>query len=245
LQPFKLQVLRLTDDPRHFALLPKMNDQQVRMVADRISSLGFRILSDETIEGRKGGETFHADPAGVCWANEDPTDIIAPIVPQILSSKKQRLSLVQLRGKYFAQRTSGRRSIVRFFLRMESSRWWKGLRAMDQCALAPDEQAVASFLLSQCKGRCGFLTDFPSSSFEVKRIGRKQFYISQIEASEAALCLRSSSAKGARNAYLPKDGVLKVRSFNQPGEKEWTELFSGLGDWCGFSVERAEQPDAP
>jgi len=177
---------------------------------------------------------------GVCWSNEDPTDLIAPIIPRVLTTPKQPVPHLKLSRRYVGLLRRGRGAVFRFSLRMELSRWWRELRAADQSALAPDEYDVAAFFLSHTEGECRLLTDFPSENFQVRRIGKRQYYESRIDAKEAARFLRPVGSKGQRNAYLPSSGVLEVDSFAPPGPTETRQLLSGLGDWSGFSIRTAD-----
>ena len=228
--------MTIGEDQRHYALLPKMNASQLLLIEHRLAASGYSVARDKALSARKGGASVHIDPAGVCWSNTDVTDLVAPAVPDILKATKTIVPLSRLALQYFYAKRNDRGFTIRLSLRMESSKWWRELRSTNQSALAPDEHAVVAFLLSRSKGKCSVLTDFPSESCRVTRIGKTQYYDSSIDASEAALHLRSTSIKGSRSVYVPKDGKLLLQLFRPPNRRELTELLSGLGDWCGYAV---------
>ena len=110
------------------------------------------------------------------------------------------------------------------------------MRASNQSALTPDEQAVIRFLLKQAEGEVRVLTDYPTDSCAVTRIGRRQYYYASLAVSEFADVLRSGWDRGPRNAYLPKEGVVAIERYRSPSRTDLSNLFESLGDWCGYTT---------
>ncbi len=71
--------------------------------------------------------------------------------------------------------------------RFESFSHWDELRAKDESGLAPDEQAVASFILEGAMGDCTPLTDFPIGGRPVF-LGKKRYFVSSLDATNLARC---------------------------------------------------------
>ena len=102
-------------------------------------------------------------------------------------------------------------------------------------ALAPDEHAVASFLLEKTQGKCEMITDFLVDGSTPLVLGKKRYFDSKLDADEAASTLRVVGERRERNSYIRRDGNLGLRSVSGISRADWTDLFADLGDWCPFT----------
>jgi hypothetical protein len=219
---------------RFYALLPKLTQSQVSIIDNRLSALGFKSSNTDLLRAAKGVATLTVDPRGLCWSNRDMADVIIPTIPELLSVRKEFASLRRMGQAYFEAKKQGKGFLLRLAPRMESSSLWQGLRAAGSCALTPDEDAVYSLLLSSSSLASPLPTDFPTEGSTVIRIGRKQYYSTRIDASEAASTLRDVEARGPRNTYLPRSSFLSLSSFRIP-RRALRRTFEGLGEWCFFT----------
>ncbi len=230
---FKLDQIRLEE--RFYILLPKLNSSQVDILRRRLVEVGYRVSVGDVLRAEKGRSTITISQVGLCWSNDDLIDAIAPVLPEVIASEKEKTSVEELQSKYFRIKLTGEGTLLRFSPRMESSTIWESLRSTGQCGLSPDEHTLTRFVLSQTAGDCVVLTDYPTESSVVRRIGRKQYYESNIRASEVAGDLRSCEGRGVRNAYLPKNALLRFTSPLDFTPEKAAKIFSELGDWCSFS----------
>lgn len=216
---------------RHYILLPKLNGAQVKVLHERLVEKGF--APDSSHKGVRGEtEVVHVDPEGLCWANFDPSDAVLPALPEILSMSKEKIPLGGLLRKYFGQQKEGSDLLVRLSTRLESSSTWGELRRLGQSALAPDERSVACFLIAVSKGPLEMVTNYPTEGSRQKIHGRRLYYESFLEPEEAARNLSSLGRKGPRDSFLPRNGILRLRSYRSPPRKSWVGLFDSLEDWC-------------
>lgn len=227
---YELLQLRLGD--REYLLLPKLVPAQLEILAGRLSQAGFDVAAAATITARRPGQVIHVSPAGLCWSNLDPSDAIAPVIPDLLGVQKRPARVGAVLGEYFRARRVGQSVSLRLSLRVESGPLWTRLRKADACGLAPDEHSVVSAVLAACSGRCAMLTDFPVEGSKVRVLGNRQYYSSSLACSEAASTLRLASRKEARNSYLPEDGVMSLGSMNRIPHGQWVDVLRGLGGWC-------------
>lgn len=241
LLPFKLHRFKFGEEERFFILLPKLCTQQVNIITQRLTGTGFAVSHPKSLRAVKGSVTINLDPMGLCWSNEDVTDVIAPIIPRMLMVQKQVTPLRDLRNHYFDLKRIREGYVVRFSSRMESSRLWENLRATDQCALTPDEHFVFRALFNYASGAVRLLTDYPTNNSAVKRMGRRQYYESEVTTSEAASNLRMVGPRGTRNTYLPKDGLIRFQGMRLPSTYEMTKLFEDLGGWCFLTPLRQQE----
>lgn len=232
---FRLLQIRLRS--RFYLLLPKLNSSQVRIIGERLKERDFTVEKDSLLVATKRGTAVHIDPSGFCWSSKDPTDAIAPIIPEILGVPKEAVPLDELQNRYFRLQRFKTSVAVRLSARIESSTLWRELRASGECGLTPDERAVASLLLESSTGGCVMLTDFPTQGSHSRMIGKKQYYESSLDPAEAASTLRVAGPAGIRNSYLPERCVLLLRSIRRPSREKLVELFDSLGEWCYLRPE--------
>jgi len=187
------------------------------------------------LKASKAGVRIVADPSGLCSSNEDLSDAIVPVLPEILASEPTKVSFRALRTSYFASERRGDELLLRLTPRLESESYWDELRSLGSCALTPDERAVYSAVLSSRTSLTPLVTDFPVEGAIVRRIDRRQYYESMIKPSEAASALRGIGSTKERNAYLPRDSFLSLSTTFLP-KKELFGLFDRLGEWCFLSL---------
>ena len=82
----------------HYLLLPKLNPEQMEIVAKRLSKLGRLFSSAGLVSARLAEGGLHVDPKGLCWARFDPADAILPVVPDLLSCRRAKASFRDLRA---------------------------------------------------------------------------------------------------------------------------------------------------
>jgi hypothetical protein len=224
-------------DGRYCVLLPKLNDEQLRILSERLSSTGFFVRKEHSLSARLRRRTIHIEQTGVCWAAFDPADAVAPVIPALLEVSRQTEPLEESRSRYFTLSRSEGVALVRFQSRVEHSRLWGCLRSSGECGLTPDELKVAKFVLGGSDGPCGLLTDFPLEGSKVRILGSKLYYESMVEPDEAAATLRGLGDRGPRNSYLPRSGTVRLIQPRLPPKRDLTRLLMNLGDWSGFEPE--------
>jgi hypothetical protein len=195
---------------------------------------GFSVRVGRFITGKSRLGAVRIDPSGVCWSTFDPGDAILPVIPTILASPKVGISLEELEAMYFKVARSEETILARLTTRVEASTHWEELRASGGCGLAPDEHAVASFLIKKGKGPCKLLTDYPTKGAKVRIYGRRSYYESSLSRSEAQSTLRAVGEKDVRNSYIPRDGILRFGEAMTASKEELVDLFVTLGEWCSF-----------
>ncbi|MDV3292895.1 MAG: hypothetical protein LYZ70_01335 [Nitrososphaerales archaeon] len=235
---FHFHQIELAD--RFYVPMPKMTRRQVAIIRGRLKALGFKTLQSTTLGATKNGTRIDVNPVGFCRSNRDMSDVIAPVVPEILACEQELVSLLALQRVYFASQRHANEFSLRLTPRLESGPLWEELRAAGACALMPDEQVVYSSLLSSSRNSFAVVTDFPTSGCVVRRIGRRQYYDSALGPTELASTLRGLESHGQRNTYLPRDALVRLRSSALP-PKALRDLFGGLGEWCFLSVARTRQ----
>lgn len=220
---------------RQYLLLPKLNDAQAALLRLRLAEVGYRVVRGRELKATSGKAVIGVDRAGLCWTNGSLDDPIAPVIPKLLSLPKEPASAESMFESYCVIRATPEGVVARLSLRMETSGLWDRLREAGVSALTPDELAVARLLLSHAVGKVSVLTDFPTESCRVRRIGRRQYYECRLDAREAAEGLRSSWERSPRSAYLPRDAILRVGSLRPISSEELAGGMASLGDWCGFA----------
>jgi hypothetical protein len=174
---------------------------------------------------------------GFCWASSDPSDLVGPVIPSLLSVPREASDLRDILGLYFTVRRKGDRTLVKIQTRLESGPSWDSLRVAGESGLFLDEATVIDFLLQRAKGRCDVLTDFPTSgSKEV--IKGNQYYISTLQVSEVRSALRVIGTDKAKNCYLRRNGLLLLEELAFPRISELYGLLTNLGAWCPFEPPR-------
>jgi hypothetical protein len=230
---FKVHLISVGDRPTYYLLLPKMTDRQLCAVSERLSSSGYAVKTGTLLRGEKGGLRIAVSRGGVCRSNFDPSDLLLPMIPHLLSFSKQAVPACELLAMYASGRRSGNVLTLRLSARVETSKEWSRLRSADICALSPDEHLVFTTLFKRAGGKVSLLTDYPTESSKVTRPGGRQYYISLLPAAEAARSLRMVGKKGQRNAYLPRNGIIRI--LRPASESLFTpEVLRELGEWCYF-----------
>ena len=218
---------------KHHILLPKLNSSQIEVLTKRFAEMGpVRRDAFLAVTSRQG--TIGVSKTGHCWASFDPSDVVLPAVPALLSCPKEGAPLETVRGKYLGMSKSHDGLTTRVLPRLESSSSWRGLRKLGGCALAPDEHAVASFILKRVRGECKMVTDFLVDGSTPLVFGGKRYFDSKLNADEAALTLRRVGERSQRNSYIPQDGMLGLVPVSSIGRRDWIDLFTELGEWCPF-----------
>jgi len=215
-----------------YLLLPKLVPSQLETLSDRLSETGFMVSAGTTLTAKRRGQTIHVSTAGICRSNRDPMDAVAPAIPDLLRAKKEPTPVSAVMSAYFRSERVGQRILLRFLPRIESGSLWARLRRTDTCGVTPDENSVASFVLSCGIGHCKMTTDFPLEGSRVRVLGGRQFYDSSLPCSEAAATLRLAGQRRERNTYLPEDGVVELDSIEHPARGRWVGLLKDLGEWC-------------
>jgi hypothetical protein len=229
---FRLHEMKLGS--LYYILLPKMNSLQVRLLEKRLSSKGFTTVTRGSRKPRRVVRPVHLDPEGLCWASFEISDAVAPALPEILSAPKEAVPMSELLAKYFRAARSDEGLVVRMKTRVESGPTWDWLRESGECALTPDEHAIACHLLLSARGPCDLVTDFPVEGSRLRIRGRKLYYDSRLAPESAKETLRSAGKKGTRNSYLPKDSILALPSAEVYPMSDYSDLLESLGEWCYF-----------
>jgi hypothetical protein len=214
--------------------LPKLNPPQMGLLKDRLAAAGFRPSGAGRLSATRGGERILISEKGLCKANFDPSDVLLPVVPDLLKFPKQGLPLSRLASMYYALGRSGGAVTIRADLRMETSTLWDGLRAAGRCALAPDEALVLRTLARACAGESQGVTDYASGRRTCVTLGGRRYYRGPVRALEFWQNLGSLDSRRTKSAFLPRDGTLRFPSFSAPAEADLLALFRGLGEWCYF-----------
>jgi hypothetical protein len=235
LLPFRIHQFRI--GRVHLLLLPKMNNAQMMVISKRLTEAGYAVERSDSLLAKSGHSKIRIDASGVCRSTTDIADLIIPVIPDILSLKKESICIGELKSLYLATGRPGKKTRIRISTRTESCLLWELMRASDSCGLSPDEHAVSSFLFEHTSGACDVVTDFPEEGSMIKMLGRRRYFDSRIGPSTAAMTLRVAGAKSARNSYLPRDGMLGLTSFERPSAMDWLGLFKELGEWCYFTPE--------
>lgn len=228
------RVHQLQVGPWHYILLPRMNSAQIQLLRTRFARQGYSVEASRFLTARSKEGTIHLDPAGICWATNDPADALLPALPDILATSRERIPPKSLESMYLSVGRSSGKYFARVSTRVERYSSWDTLRATGGCGLAPDEHVIMSFLLSRSRDGCQLLTDFFAGESKARFCGKRLYFDSVLDPSEAARTLRSVGGRASRNSYLHRDGLLRLGGYDRPSTYEWSELFAELGDWCGF-----------
>lgn len=212
--------------------LPKPTKSQMGFIADRLKVKGFTAEKSRLHVAKRGETVIHVDPSGICWSREDPSDAIAPALPDVLAMKHEGIGLDETRARYFSVGRTGGSTTVRFSTRMESSSLWTDLRSAGECGLTPDEREVVLMVVGSSSGGCTLFTDFPTEGSKIRVLGPHQYYESCLDTAEVSSTLRATGEKREKNSYLPRGGTLRFKSFRLPPSSDQAAFFSGLGEWC-------------
>lgn len=219
---------------RNYLLLPKMTRAQFRTLAGRLGRAGYVTSLSESLSARSRTGSIHIRPSGVCWSTADAGDAVLPAVPGILNSPKDHVPMKTMKSMYFTMGKRGSGAVVRIPTRIESYSLWDELRARGSSGLAPDEHAVARFLISRASA-CRLLGDFPAYRSKMRVCGRRSYFDSKMSRSRAGGTLRVVGTRALSNSYLNRDELLELHGFVEPSHGEWAELFDMLGEWCYFA----------
>ena len=195
--------------------------------------MGYTLANSRTLSAVSSGRTIHVDPAGFCWSTVDPADAILPAIPEVLESPKEPMPWDALRSLYLRLPESGPLATARISTRVEGYSLWDELRGTGRCALAPDEHALACFLMKSSSS-CELLADFITDGSSPRRYGRKAYYEAELGGAKGEETLRIVGAKSPRNAYLRRDGLLRLHRFTDAPREDWIRLLGELGEWCYF-----------
>jgi hypothetical protein len=205
----------------------------MRILAKGLTKKCFQVQATHSIVAKSSRGTIHIEPSGVCWSPSDPADFILPSIPDVLGSPKERLTTTELQSKYF--KPLSRIGVIQLFPRIEISSNWEALRASGDCGLTPDEKLIVSSLLDGARGPCPLVTDFLAADSRPVVYGRKRYFESSVQSTEARGTLRAIGQKGVRNSYLPRHGLLKL-PHPWPSPREMREALGQLDEWCYFNA---------
>jgi len=203
----------------------------MQILANRLTSQGFNVQRNGPILARSKGGTIHVDPAGLCWSILELDDLILPVIPIILACRKEQTPLRLLEDSYFKLVISEGKTMVRMATRVESSSNWDTMRASGDCGLTPDERSVSSYFM-QTIGNCAIMTDFPVSRSDPIIYGRRRYYEASMDGKEASSMLRVVGERQPRNAYLPRDAILRFDDRVIISPRKIAEVLNGLDEWC-------------
>jgi len=218
---------------KYYLLLPKLNSLQIETLARRFSEIG-TVRRGATLALSLRDGTIRVSDEGLCWSSIDPSDVVLPAIPALLSCPREEVSIETIKSKYFRTSRSKEGATFHFLPRLEYASRWQELRASDGCALAPDEHTLVSFVLVRYTGNCEMITDFYIDRSAALVLGRKRYFNSRLDPDEAASTLRVVGERGRRNSYIPKDGKIGPSPSSTRNEKDWVDLFAELGEWCPF-----------
>ncbi len=190
------------------------------------------MVMADSLRAQSGGVTLRIDPKGLAWSRSDLADLLLPLIPRLLASPKEPVSVGDLMGLYFTTDRLVRPKALRLRLRLEGSSNWRVLRATGMCGLTPDEKVVASAAFRGCRVPIPMLTEFPTSGCHERVIGGRLYYDSRLASSEAAAALRVLGKTPSKSAYIAQRGNIPVAPGLFPRKEEWARVFDGLGEWC-------------
>ena len=150
---FTLHQAFIRGDGRYYLPLPKLNRVQRDTIAARLTRIGFRVGGGERFKAYSSAGFIHVDGSGLATSNIDLFDPLAPLIPELLRVKREKVALDDLASMYFAAKRRGGALKLRLSVRAESLGLWRKLRAEGESLLTPDESAVLKLLLKDAKGR--------------------------------------------------------------------------------------------
>lgn len=229
---------------KYYLLLPKLNKMQLRLIQNRLENKDFKGRQTHELRYSLAKKFIVVRESGVLYSNFEALDLVGPLIPSILSCEREALSIQQACDKYFAVLLDKGRKVIRFKPRIEAFTLWTELRKHDQSGLTPDEAYILANMLSKARGKILVLTDFPTEDCHIKRIGKRQYYLCNIEVSEFISNLRTITEKKKRNCYLPRNSIIELDQLEEPSESELVDLISRLGEWFSFKVIAAKKPNS-
>ena len=233
---FRLQQLYLERKHKYFLPLPKLNDEQLRILSERLVRLGYKLRAGWKVRASMGSAVLWFERGGIAYSSSDLVDPIAPIIPKVLEVEKKRVTPRSLSEMYYATNCEGKSLRVRFNTRIESLSTWKELRVVDESGLTPDEALVLKVLLGRAKGSVRVVADYPNETARIIQIGRRLYFDSSLDVDEFRANLRILGQRNQRNTYLPRNCMLDLANFKLPEADELSKLSSELGEWCYYST---------
>lgn len=222
---FELHQVHLERSRKYYLPLPKMTEAQLELVSARLLRRGSSVSRSPGLVRAEGDlGTTVISQSGLAWSKSDMLDLLSPVIPALLGLPKEATDS----NPYFAAKRLGDRFEIQLFTRMEGLRLWSELRRQGESGLTPDEKNVVTCLLSRAEGSVECVTDYPTDGCSVMRVGRRQFYRSLLQAEEFASRLRTVDSQSAKNSYLPKTSIVKMRAYSFPSPRLGPEL----GEWC-------------
>jgi hypothetical protein len=234
---FQLQQLHVPSLGRYFLPLPKLTDLQLGLLSAHLEGRGFSVRLGSGPGKRialKGTQRIAIDGGlGLAGSGDDVLDALAPAVPELLASPRERTGKIASDGaaRYFSLKRSGASVELQIFPRLESLRTWTCLRKDGMCGLTPDEAAVLKHLLGRASrsSQVGCVTARPRQGSKPLQAGRNVYYKSVVPVPEFLSSLRTAGSGRADSAsYLPRDSVMEL-----PGARIDARLrMDELGEWC-------------
>lgn len=230
---YKYTLFELPTNIRYYLLLPKLNGKQLIILQDRLKKIDFSLGYRRHYIAKKGRVLLHIDPLGICSSSVDPTDFIAPEIPELLSTQKEKVNKSVLEGMYFDIVKRGRKIALRFKTRIEHGYTWSMLRKKSLSGLTPDEYLVITSTLRQCKGKIRTLTNYPEEDFKIRIFGSIQYYDVELPLEEFCSNLAYINSKGRRSCFLPRNNTVYLESIDT---KRIGINSKDLGEWCFFET---------
>lgn len=233
--PFKAHHLLVGS--KHILPLPKLSSHQLRFLVKEIEKRGSLVRQGAgSVTATSQGATVHLEQAGYCWSSTDPSDLVLPLVPDLLSFPKERVSARAFSQMYFSSFIVDGVPSVKARPRLEAASNWAKLRAAGDCGLTPDERLAIARLVSSADLVGPLVTDFPIDGSSSMVIGRRMYYQSVVSGPEAGAALREVGETKRRNCYVPQDGVF--RNFGPSLAIDCSsEIALEAGEWCFLRPE--------
>jgi hypothetical protein len=216
---------------KHFILLPKLNDRQIKILETKLITRGFKVENEDLIIARKKGVRVYFSRIGFCWSSTDPTDYVAPLIPEILECKKENVKKNFYHDLYFKIFRMKSGYSIRFKTRLERGYTWKLLRRSNISGFSPDECSVIKSVLYFASGTVRVLTSFPNDISETIRIGTKYYFISDMDVREFTRYLEDFSSSSRKKAFLLQNCVLYLEYIDL--KSVFNSSFE-VGQWCYF-----------
>jgi hypothetical protein len=227
LHHYRFHQLYLERRERYYVPLPKLSEEQFAVLSGRLGKNGFTTEGSSLF--RRATKSVRVGRQGLASANFDLADLLAPVIPEILSVKSYQK---KAENPYYVIRNERGRFSVQLKLRIESLATWRDLRASDLSGLTPDEAAVFDFVTSQTEDPITCITDYPKESGRTVQIGRRVFYECNVERGEFLSNLRTIEVRNIRNTYPVKSATLNFKSVRLPSHEAFNDFRRQLGDWC-------------
>lgn len=233
---FKLRQIYLEQSQKYLLPLPKLNDQQLRILADRLTDLGYKVRVGARFRASIGSRVLWFDRAGLASSGSDLLDAIAPVIPKLLEAKRQRTTIHDFAQMYYSVARRSKSGLVRFNTRLEAFATWRNLRTSDESGLTPDEALVLRTIIGKVGQTVRVVTDYPNDKARVIQMGRKIYYDSTLPAEEFVSNLRTLGMRNPRNSYPPRNCIFEVGRLSPPSATELRDLSEEIGEWCCYSV---------